>query len=320
MELKERELKLLAYLYHHNRESLAKIAKETKMTRIQIEYALNKFLREGIIEKFPTMFDYSAFGYKVYALAFIKLERFSSLQKFTKRLEASKHCISWGECFGKYDLFANLIFKSEEEMSSFFSEIINKENEQILDYVIIKPYLAEFHPLKIFHEKKQPIFPLLSSNSAEKKFSEAELKIMKLLSQDGRAKLIDIAKKTGISAELVLHKIKKLQKEKVILGMRTQVKMKKLGYSYSMILLNIKNLSQGLKQKITEHARKEKRANALVLSLFNPNCIIQIFHKTEDELKEEVKKIKDLLKDEVFDLEVVLAQEEDKINTLPFLS
>jgi Lrp/AsnC family transcriptional regulator, leucine-responsive regulatory protein len=319
MELKEKELKLLAYLYHHNRESLTEIARAMQMTRIQVEYALNKFLNEGIIESFFTMFDYSAFGYKVYALAFIKLEKFSSLQKFTKRLEASKHCISCGECFGKYDIFANLIFKSEEEMSNFLSETISKQNEQVLDYVIIKPYLAEFHPLKILHEKKQQIFPLLSSNPKEKKFSESELKIMKLLSQDGRAKLIDIAKKVNISAEMVLHKIKKLQKEKVILGIRTQVKMKKLGYSYSMILLNVKNLSHDLKQKITEHARKEKRANSLVLSLFNPNCIIQIFHKTEDELKEEIKKIKELLKDEIFDLDVVLAQEEDKINTLPFL-
>jgi Lrp/AsnC family transcriptional regulator, regulator for asnA, asnC and gidA len=316
MELKENELKLLAYIYHHNREPITKIAKETKLSRIQVEYGLNKFFKEGIIEKFFTMFDYGSFGYNVYVLSFIKLERFSSLQRFAKKLEASKHCISWGECFGKYDLFTNLIFKNEEEMSKFFSDTIN---EPVSDYVIIKPYLAEFHPLKLFHEKKQPIFPLLSPNPKEKKFSESEIKIMKILQHDGRAKLVDISKKAGISAEMVLHKIKKLQKEKVILGMRTQVRMKKLGYNYSMILLSIKNLSQELKQKITEHARNEKRANALVLSLFNPNCLIQIFHKTEDELKEEIKKIKDLLKNEIFDLDVILAQEEDKINTLPFL-
>jgi len=289
MELKEKELKLLAYLYHHNREPITKIAKETHMTRIQVEYAINKFFKEGIIEKFFTMFDYSAFGYNVYALAFIKLERFSSMEKFTKKLESSKHCISWGECFGKYDLLTNLIFKSEEEMSNFLSETIN---EPIADYVIIKPYLAEYHPLKIFHEKKQPIFPLLSTSLKERKFSESELKIMKILQHDGRAKLTDIAKKVNISAEMVLHKIKKLKKEGVILGMRTGIRMKKLGYNYSIIILNIKNFSKELKQKITEHARKEKRANALVLSLFNPNCTIQFFHKTEDELKEEIKKLK----------------------------
>jgi len=47
--------------------------------------------------------------------------------------------------------------------------------------------------------------------------------------------------------------------------------------------------------------------------------MIQIFHKTGDELKEEVKKIKELTKDEIVDIDVVLAKEEDKINTLPFL-
>jgi len=59
--------------------------------------------------------------------------------------------------------------------------------------------------------------------------------------------------------------------------------------------------------------------SALVLSLLKPNYVIQIFHETEDELKNEIRKIKKLLKNEVFEIEIILAQEEDKVNTLPFL-
>ena len=118
---------------------------------------------------------------------------------------------------------------------------------------------------------------------------------------------------------MVLHKIRKFQKDKVIIGSRAGVRMKKLGYNYSMIFLNVKNFSKSLKEKIIAFARKESRVNALVLSLFHPNCMIQIFHKTDDELKEEVKKIKELTKNEVADIDVILAREEDKVNTLPFL-
>ena len=86
-----------------------------------------------------------------------------------------------------------------------------------------------------------------------------------------------------------------------------------------MLILNIKNLSEEIKNKIINFARGEKRVNTLVLSLFNPNCIIQIFHETDDELKEEIRKLKELMKDELLDIEIFLATEEDKINTIPFL-
>ena len=126
MKINEQDLKLLGYLYHSNREPFTKIAKETGLTRIQVEYKFDKFMKEGIIRKFMSILNYSALGYPVYALLLIKLERFSSLSNFTKKLEKTRNCMSWGECFGKYDLFANLIFKSEEEMSKFLSEIIRE--------------------------------------------------------------------------------------------------------------------------------------------------------------------------------------------------
>ncbi|MFH1452037.1 MAG: winged helix-turn-helix transcriptional regulator [archaeon] len=319
MKLTEKDFKLLTHLYHSNREPITKIAKDLKMTRIQVEYKLKKFQSEGIIKNFFTMFDYSAFGYNVYVGVFFKLKNYSSLKKFTGKLEKTKHCISWGECFGKYDLFANLIFKNEEELSDFMAELINEKNEPILDYKINKPYLTEFQPLKKDSTRKKPSFPLTSKSKTEKTFSKTDLKILKILENDARIKLIDIARKVNISAEMVLHKIKKFQREGVILGTKTALDMKKLGFNYSMILLDINNFSKVIKDKLVSYSKKEEAVNAIVLSLFSPNCILQIFHKTTGELKDEVRKIKNLLDGETYSLDVLLAQEEDKINTLPFL-
>ena len=200
MELKEKDLKLLGYIYHSKREPLTKIAKEIGMTRIQVEHSLNKFIRNKIIEKFFTMFNYSSFGYHVYVLMFFKLEKYSSFQKFTEKLGTSKNCISWGECFGRYDIFTNLIFKDEEEMSNFLAGLIGERDNSVLDYLIIKPYLAEFHPLKMFYDKKRLILPIVAEKTKEQKFSDEDLRLLKELEKDGRIKIIDIAKRTGISA------------------------------------------------------------------------------------------------------------------------
>lgn len=316
MKIDENDLKLLGYLYHSNRESFVQIAKETGLSRTQVEYKYNKFMKEGIIRRFMTVFNYSAFGYPTYVLMQIKLEKFSYLNSFTHKLEKSKHCISWGECFGKYDLFSNLIFKDEKELSNFLAEVINEQ--EVMDYLIVKPYLTEFHPLKMLYDKQKPVYPI-TNNTKERKFDNKDVAILKILEENNRARIIDIAKKTNLSAELVLYKIRKLEEDKVILGGKALLNMKKLGYDYTIILINIKNFSQEVREKLISFVRRDKMANLLILSLFNPNCIIQIFHKTNDELKEEIKKIREMMKNEIMDLEIILAQEEDKINTLPFL-
>jgi len=50
-----------------------------------------------------------------------------------------------------------------------------------------------------------------------------------------------------------------------------------------------------------------------------PNCLIQLFHKTHEELKDTIKEIKQLLKNESPDIKIIFIEEENEINTLPFI-
>ena len=47
---------------------------------------------------------------------------------------------------------------------------------------------------------------------------------------------------------------------------------------------------------------------------------MQIFHKTEEELRNTLEELKQEFKDEAFDIEILLiSSEEEEANTLPFL-
>lgn len=318
MELNEKDMKLLAYLYHSHREPLTKIAKETGLTREQVEYKIDKFVKEGLIKKFMTMFNPGVFGYGTYAFILLKFEKYSSMKNFAKKLEGNKNCMSWGKCYGKYDIFMNLIFKNEKEIQEYLAFLLNESNE-IGDYALVRPYFAEYHPLKWFKDYKKDPYPLTYNETKETKLDKNEIEIMKMLEKDGRVRLIDIASKLGMSSELVLYKIRKLQKDKVILGSKIHFDMKKLGYNYSGFFINVRNLSVKTREKIINFCRKHPLVNAVTLSITQPNCFIQLFHKDEDELKRAVEEVREILKDEIADFEIILLNEEDKINTLPFL-
>jgi|SRR3989344_961799 len=320
MKLTEADYKLLSYLYHHSRESVSKIAKATELTREQVEYRLKKYTDEGLIRGFFSLFDYGKFGYDYFVTVLLKFEKHSSTAKFSKGLVKHKNVISWGKVFGKYDLFMNCVFKDEKELSDFISELLKDKENSVSDYFVVKPYFAELYPLKFVRYKDRDNYGLVDEKSKVRKFDENEKKILKILANDGRVRLIDIAGKVGLSSELVLYKLKKLYGNKVILGSRIQFDMSKLGYYFSLILLNVRNFDEANREKIKKFARQSEHVNSLILSLARPNCIIQLFHREESELRKSIEKIRELFSKEFVDIDIMLlGEDEEGIDTLPFL-
>ena len=95
--------------------------------------------------------------------------------------------------------------------------------------------------------------------------------------------------------------------------------MKKLGYFYSTILVNIQNISKENEEKIKNFAEKSELIRSIVLSMSKPNCFVQLFHKEHQDLIDEINNLKELFKDDIVDIDVLFMDSEFKINTLPFL-
>ena len=318
MDLKQTDRKLLGFLYHSNREPLTKIAKATGLSREQVDYRINKYIEEGIIRKFFTIFNYSKLGYPYFALLLLKFNKYGDLSSFKGNLGKNNHCISHGNILGKYDMFMNLVFKNERELNEYLAELINKD---LSDYLLIKPYFAELYPLKFLKDKKEEKSFLLADYSGnEVKLEKTEIEILKLLNEDGRIRIIDIANKLNISNELVIYKLKKLYSNGIILGNRIQFDMKKLGYFYSGILLQINNMKKENVEKLKRFAKQHPFINSFSLSVAKPNCFMQFFHRTEEELRKGIEELKEAMKDENMELDIIfISDDEEKANGLPFL-
>lgn len=310
MKLTEPDFKLLSYIYHDNRESFSKIAKACKLTREQVEYRIQKYLESGLIRKFIPLFNYSKLGYNYFNIIFLKFNTEKEIQQFTEKLSKDKNCISWGKMFSKYDIYLNCIFKNEKELSDYIT------SNNFSRYFLIKPTFAELYPLKFIKYENKEQITMIDTNEEERKLDNKDKEILNLLSNNGRIRLIDIANKLKISSELALYKLRKLYSDKVIIGSRIQFNMKKLGYYFSAILLNIKLSEQN---KLKSFAKQSKHINSLVISLANPNCIIQLFHKEESELRETLEELKRLLPEADIDL-IPLNEDEKEVNPLPFLN
>ncbi len=317
MKLKEIDYQLLTELYHNHNEPLSKIAKKTKISRDKIEYRLNKYKETGIIRGFYPILNYKALGYEKQITIFLKFETNKQAKEFAKTLHKNKHCISYGELLEQYDLFINLIFKNEEEINTFLEQTL--EEYKIEQHLIINPYFAELYPLKFLENKNKENYQLQESPRNKTKLDELDYKILKILSKNGRTKLLDIAVKTKQNSTTILYRLKKLKENKILLGNRIEFNTTILGYQYTILLLNIKQFNKELKEKLKRHVRASKNTNSLILQLQEPNAIIQYLYKEEQELRNEIKKLRKTFEEENITIETIHLEEGDHINITPFI-
>ena len=315
IKLNEIDFKLLAYLYHHNREPLTKIAKATKLTRQQVEYRLENYINSGLIKQFVTIINYSAIGLSKFAVLFLKADKYCNLNKIKQNLKSNKNCISFGELQGEYDLYIDLICKDEEELNTCVNKIIS--SEFVSDYSLMNPYFTEIYPVKFADKKYDKPFSLIDSNSKSINLTKIEKEVLKIIAGDSRVSLVDIADRCKISPEVAFHTLKRLEKQGVIQGTKILFDLSLIGYNYAAILFNISGESNKILDKLKYFARNNPYVNSLGLSINKPNCFIQVFYKTTEDLKKTIFELKEVLKDSYVSYNILNVLEEEQLSLLP---
>jgi len=318
--LKPTDKKLLSYLYHNSREPATKIAKLLGISREQVSYRIKKFESEGIIKGYIPLVSYSRLGYHLITLIFFKLSKQIYLKKFKEELKKNKNRLNTIEILSKYDLGTLFVFRDEKERNDCLSEILQNNKGEILDFHIIEPYFAEFYPLKFLGNIQAQPYIFHEYKSKEYKLDEKEKRILLVLNKNANARIIEIAKETNLSAELVLYKMRKLQQEKVLITTRAYFDMEKTGYFYSLIFINFHNFSKHNQEKLRRFAKNSEYVDSFMMMLGKPNCYMQIVHKDMLELHKILNSLKEEFKSDPLSVEIIpLKNEGTDINTLPFL-
>ncbi len=317
-KLKQTDKKLLAYLYQHGRESLSEIAKKTNLSREQVTYRIEKYLKEGVIKGFFPIINYNKVGYSLTTLIMLSFDSQQALSSFKQKCVKDKHRVSHGEVLAKYDLFMVLIFQNEKEKGDYLSNLLSENN--IANFLVLEPYNLGLYPLKFIETAKKEGYQVILEEKKKEKLEDKDKEILRALLTDARIRVIDIAKQTGLSAELVVYHLKKLKERGILLGSRAYFDMEKLGFFYTLLFINMKKFSSENQEKLKRFAKKEPFIETIAFMFSKPNCYMQIFHANEQELRETLARFKDEFKGEAHELEIIPVKDAgENINTIPFI-
>jgi len=242
MDLDLLDKKIMYELDLNARASVTEIAKRVRASKETVNFRIKRLLKESYIKGFYTVFNTAKLGYFYYK-TFLKFHRTTPEieNKIIEYIKNQKNCAYFGSCEGPYDLIFLLMVKNAKQFKEFLIEF----KEKFGDYILEK----EVHTVLTTHRLNEKF--LFAGKTSKHSFYQDEIsqypiddidaKIMQILSTEARISLIDLGNKINIDSKVVKYRIKKLEKEGIIIAYVSAPNFDKLGLQFIQINFNLKN-------------------------------------------------------------------------------
>ncbi len=180
------DLEILKLLISNGRASYNSIASRIGISTSSVISRVNTMIREGIIDRFLARVNLEQLGYRV---IYLMVKHDSDENELLRRLGSIGYIFMVVTCIGDYSIFALTVDP----------RLGNSSDTKLLDYV--RPYRIIYN------------FSMLE---ASKRLTYNDLRIIKALARNARAKVKDIAMELGISIKTVERRISKMVNERII--------------------------------------------------------------------------------------------------------
>ncbi len=226
IQLDQKDKQFLYYLEKNSRESLSSIGRKIRVSKELLKYRLQRLEKEGIIKRFETIINQFAMGFEQYRI----LCTVQDPDRFIKQIQKNFDVLIRRRRLSKWNIDVAVWAKTNAEFEKQMQEIISTQAEiQNISIMVITKRFSLLHA--IIHNKQEYTELQKLKNDVDEKSSQ----LLSYVKNDARIQAIDLAKKLDISAVAVAKKLKKLQKDSIIIGTRVVINTKILNYSQFQI-------------------------------------------------------------------------------------
>ncbi|MEK6845601.1 MAG: winged helix-turn-helix transcriptional regulator, partial [Nanoarchaeota archaeon] len=222
--------KIICELDENCRQSLQRIARKLRISRAVVDYRIRRLEKEKVITNYIASINLGKFGYKTYKI-YLEMHNLPD-EEFIDFVRKSNPVLHAQKTEGGYDYSLAVATRSLGELDEFLSEMKTQFKELVKDFgVSMVIYTKIFKARKLLLGEKK-ILPKMEKYSGEEDKLELDDKdraILKVLSQQANISLIELARRGGLSLEIVRYRLRQLSKT-IIMSNRIIVNFGKLGY------------------------------------------------------------------------------------------
>lgn len=312
MKLNGNDKALLELLNRNSRQADAELARTLRMSKQAIGYHIKKLIDESLITYFYTEFNVSMLGFSMYYV-FLELEGLSNHdeQKIVEKLREDTR-IGWLiQCMGRANIILLVYARTLHEFEIAYSDV----------RTACSRYLRDAH-FAVLTQSRKLSYRFLGGTESSQNEQETVVApdhddyiLMKAISQDARARLTDISRRTGTSIDILRYRLRKLQEQGIINGFRTKLNISLLGMQWYLLLLRLDAGAE--KRELVRYLRHHKETYYLTSTLGSYDLLVDVHVQSVQDVHELISKLRDHFPGAVRMFDIVLVFKEHKLSYLP---
>ena len=268
MKLDKKDRRILYELDRDARQPLAVIARKVGLSRESILYRVRQYLKEGLLRGYLTVVDMAKLGFVHYKV-FIRLQNLSQdAEKELVQWLCANPFVTWvSSCDGAYSLIIAVKARSVVELKVILRKINNRYWKHFKDQHITTIVNARHYPRKYLVGAKESREVGWGGSAGAAKLDESDLAILDELCRNTRATAVEIAALIKRSPDLVLQRMRSLEKQKVIQYYTLWPDVNKLIGAYYKVLVKLHNMNDAKEREIQTYCSQQPHIVYIVGSL-----------------------------------------------------
>lgn len=287
------------------------LAKKVNRSREAVRNRIKKLEKDGIIQCFITTINPAKCGYMLFKIYFQLANIPKERERFYDYLKKLPGVYWFGGNDGVWDLHATFYEKDvkafnklKNQIYTDFKHLIVKRDVGVLEIArqYVKKYLSETK------ERPEPI--IFAGEMVFNNLDELDKKIINALIRDARISLIDLAKKTDATVDIIRRRMKRMEDSEIIEQYRIAIDHVKLGYEMFKAFIYFNNLSEKDEMRLLEFAKQHTKIVYVIKQLSSWDIELEIMAENYEEFANIMNEIRLLFAEAIRNYEFAFMRED----------
>ncbi len=240
IDLDVKDRKIIGQLYVDPLQSFSSIGKATGLSKESVHYRIRRLEEKKFLLGFRALINEQMLGYNTYFL-FVRFRKTGAEAEATVTDYFIAHPLvkTVDVCGGKWDLLVVFCAKDVFQINDLVRGFTERSGDKVDGFRLVTIFNDTFHPLKYLFKDlgiEPPMDqPLLLTRPERVELDEKDRKLLSLFYVNPRASWAELAAQSGLSADAVNYRIKKLLRDKVIRQVLPVFNLSMLGRSWHII-------------------------------------------------------------------------------------
>ena len=320
IKIDQKDREILFHLSLNARVSLRELSKKTNLSKEVIHYRLKNLEKNGIIEGYYAVINTYKIGRTFYRVYLKTINMTAKIENEFLNYLKNHPKVTWiVEMDGDLDFLYVVWSKNITEFEEVYDEINDKFGKYIQKKFFSVMTNVYYFKYKYLVEKEDSTYKLTGGKITEPKLDDLDLKLITLLSNEGRLSLTEIAKKLNSNIKIIQRRMKRLVKEEIITCYNVKINHKLLGYTQRKVMLNLNDTSRKSIKNLISFIINHKNTIYITIAIGQYDLEFEMMEKSHEDFHLLLKELKNLFPGLIKEYFTVIFYHEPKVGQLSFI-